>query len=98
MNQEKPLIEFEDKEGRYCTNCLINYTPVEFIFDFGTLHPGIPELNIQAKIRYHTRIRTSPQHAKMIANLLNKQIREFEQKFGEIRLTTESTKPPPSIA
>ena len=54
--EEKPKIEFEDQEGRYCTNCIINYTPTEFILDFRTLHPGIADLDIKAKIRYHTRI------------------------------------------
>ncbi|MFQ5710973.1 MAG: DUF3467 domain-containing protein [Candidatus Geothermarchaeales archaeon] len=77
--EEKPEIEFEDQEERYRTNCMINFTPAEFILDFGTPQPGIPDLGLKAKIRYHTRIRTSPQHAKMIAQLLNNQITQFEK-------------------
>lgn len=95
---EKPEIEFEEQEGRYSTNCLINFTPAEFIFDFGTLHPGITELNLKAKIRYHTRVRISPQTAKMIAQLLNRQVEQYEKKIGEIRLPSQPSRTPPAVA
>ena len=77
---------------------MVNFTPTEFIFDFGTLQPGIQELNLKAKIRYHTRIRTSPQHAKMIFQVLNNQITQYEKNIGEINLPSQPSKKPPAVA
>jgi hypothetical protein len=96
--EEQPEIVIEEQEGSYCTNCMINFNPTEFIFDFGTLQPGIHDLGIKPKIRYHTRIRTSPQHAKMIYQVLNGQLAQYEKNIGEIRLPSQPSKTPPAVA
>jgi len=86
---KKPKVEYLEgvEEGTYCNTAYINFTPYEFIFDFGTIIPGVPELGKEAKIRIHTRIRTSPQHAKAIYDLLKRKIEEYERKTN-IRLET----------
>ena len=80
----KPKIEIpeEVEEGIYCNTAYIYFTPYEFVFDFGTLIPGIEELGREPRIRVHTRIRMSPQHAKAFFELLRRKLEEYEGSIG----------------
>jgi len=86
MNQPNPTnqlnIKIDEKvgEGVYANFFVITNSPSEFILDFGRIVPGIPDARI------YTRVMTTPQHAKQMLQLLEKNIQTFEQQFGEIKV------------
>lgn len=89
--EKKPKIEFdpEAEEGRYCSLAMVNFTPYEFIFDFGVLIPGIADIGKEPVNHFHTRIRTSPQHAKAFSELLRRKLEEYEKKIGRLEAATQ---------
>jgi hypothetical protein len=86
MNQPNPTnqlnIKIDEKvgEGVYANFFVISNSPSEFILDFGRIVPGIPDAKI------YTRVMTTPQHAKQLLQLLEKNIQTFESQFGEIKV------------
>jgi len=82
-NQPNQLnIKIDEKvgEGVYANFFVISNSPSEFILDFGRIVPGIPDAKI------YTRVMTTPQHAKQMLQLLEKNIEAFEKQFGEIKI------------
>lgn len=82
QNPKKVNVKIDEQvgEGVYANIFIINHSPSEFILDFGRLMPGMPS----AKIK--TRVLVTPQHAKHLLKLLEKNIENFENKNGEIKL------------
>ena len=83
-NQPNQLnIKIDEKvgEGVYANFFVISNSPCEFILDFGRIVPGIPDAKI------YSRVLTTPQHAKQMLQLLEKNIQAFESQFGEIKIT-----------
>lgn len=81
-NQQNQInIELGEKEaeGIYSNLALIAHSPSEFIIDFARVLPGIP------KAKIYSRIVTTPQHAKMLMNALEDNIKKFESQFGAIK-------------
>lgn len=70
----------KEAEGIYSNLAIISHSPAEFIIDFTRIVPGVP------KAKVHSRIITTPQHAKMLMKALMDNIEKFEAKFGEIRI------------
>ncbi len=80
--QRRPLqIELGEKEseGIYSNLALITHSPAEFIIDFARIVPGAQ------KAKIYSRVITTPQHAKALLDLLEKNIKAFEDKYGAIR-------------
>jgi len=69
-----------EAEGIYSNLAIITHSPAEFIIDFTRVVPGVP------KAKVHSRIITTPQHAKMLMLALQDNIVKFENRFGEIKL------------
>lgn len=67
-------------EGVYSNFFMMTYSPSEFILDFGRILPGLPNAKI------YSRVLTTPQHAKQLLNILQKNIETFEKKNGEIKI------------
>jgi len=67
-------------EGIYSNWVMITYSPSEFIIDFGRFLPGL------AKTKVYSRIIMTPQHVKNLLKVLEKNVSNFEEKFGEIKL------------
>jgi hypothetical protein len=65
--------------GAYVNFANIIHNPAEFVFDFGRLVPGRPE------VRVLSRILTSPIHAKQFLEALAQNIAMYEKSFGQIR-------------
>lgn len=90
-DQKKPQqgkqinIEIGEKEaeGIYSNLAIITHSPAEFIIDFTRVVPGAP------KAKVHSRIITTPQHAKMLLKALQDNINKFESRFGEIKLESQ---------
>jgi hypothetical protein len=59
---------------------MITNSPSEFVIDFGRILPGIPDARI------YTRVVCTPQHAKQLLQILQKNIEGFENQFGEIKV------------
>ena len=77
---QQPGVEIELDEptsrGVYTNAAKVAHTETEFVLDFVFLQPGVP----RAKV--HTRLVTSPRHAKRIASALAGNLKKFEERFG----------------
>lgn len=62
-------------EGKYANVFRVGHNPVEFVLDFGQFFPT-------GKEQLHTRIITSPLHAKELLRVLHESVDEFEREFG----------------
>lgn len=67
-------------EGIYANFFMISHSQSEFIVDFGRLMPGMPSAKVKS------RILLTPQHAKHLMMLLQKNIENFENQYGEVKL------------
>ncbi|MFA5139822.1 MAG: DUF3467 domain-containing protein [Elusimicrobiota bacterium] len=72
------VVEESVGQGKYANLASIGHTDGEFILDFMFLHPGTPGAKV------HTRIISSPKHAKRFMAALADNIRRYEAKFGPI--------------
>ena len=75
-------IKIDEKvgEGTYANFFVVTNSPSEFVIDFGRLLPGIPDAKI------YTRVVTTPQHAKQLIQILEKNLETYEKQFGEIKV------------
>jgi hypothetical protein len=75
-------IELPDEiaQGQYSNLMFITHSPSEFILDFARVLPGA------RKGKVYSRIIMTPQHAKALSELLNRNIDTFEEKHGSIKL------------
>jgi hypothetical protein len=75
-------IELPDElaQGQYSNLMFITHSPSEFILDFARVLPGA------RKGKVYSRIIMTPQHAKALSELLNRNIDTFEEKHGAIKL------------
>lgn len=82
QKQQQINIELDEKvaEGIYSNLAIITHSPAEFIIDFTRVVPGVP------KAKVHSRIITSPIHAKLLLKALKDNIEKYESRFGEIKL------------
>lgn len=80
--QQQLNINIDEKvgEGVYANFFMITNNPSEFVIDCGRMLPGLPNVKI------YSRILTTPQHAKQLLQILEKNIDAFEKQFGEIKL------------
>lgn len=83
VDQKKNQLNIElgekEAEGIYSNLAIITHSPAEFVIDFTRVVPGVP------KAKVHSRIITTPQHAKMLLKALQENIDKFEARFGEIK-------------
>ena len=64
--------------GVYANLAVITHSPAEFIMDFASFMPGVP----QAKVR--ARVIMTPQHAKRLAHALQENVAKYESGHGVI--------------
>ena len=70
-------------EGQYSNFLSINHSPMEFVLDFGRVTPGTEGA------RVHTRIVTSPQHAKAMLFALWENLQIYETNHGKLNFPDE---------
>jgi hypothetical protein len=63
------------KEGRYANFFQIGHNVFEFLIDFGQQEAGESVL--------HTRIYVSPEHARILANLMTSSLQQHERIYGK---------------
>lgn len=71
----------------YANLAVMSTTRNEFVFDFSQMFPPDPRAHVQA------RVVMSPQHAKLVLNLLQRNIERYEAQHGTIDANI-----PPSLA
>jgi hypothetical protein len=74
-NRNQSSIRRRVEEGRYANFFQIGHNAFEFLLEFGQLE-GEEEA-------IHTRIYISPQHARMLSDLMNDTLRQHERMFGK---------------
>ncbi|HID32395.1 MAG TPA: DUF3467 domain-containing protein [bacterium (Candidatus Stahlbacteria)] len=70
----------KESEGIYSNFVLIAHSPSEFILDFARVLPGVKKAKVFA------RIVMTPQHALLLKNALDENIKRYEDRFGKIRI------------
>ncbi|MGH9442418.1 MAG: DUF3467 domain-containing protein [Thermoanaerobaculia bacterium] len=95
MSDEKPIelkmtIDEPTSAGHYVNFANILHNPAEFVFDFGRIVPGRPDVKI------HARILTTPVHAKQFLKALTQNIGLYEQQFGTIPEHAPAAMPAPA--
>ena len=73
----------EMADGIYSNLAVITHSPTEFITDFVSIMPGVP----QAKVR--ARVIMTPQHAKRLSRALQENIAKYESIHGTIKEITD---------
>ena len=75
-------VELPDEvaEGLYSNLMFITHSASEFVVDFARALPGI------RKGKVYSRIVMTPQHAKALSELLQRNVGQFEDQHGPIKL------------
>lgn len=83
--QQQINVEIGEKEaeGIFSNFVLIAHSSSEFIIDFARLLPGLPKAKVFA------RILMTPQHAMLLRNALDDNLKKFEERFGKIKLISK---------
>ena len=68
----------------YTDAVLINGNPLGFVLNFGQWAPEEPGL-----VRVYTRVGMSPNHLKLLAQLLAQNVTAYEEKFGAMTSTED---------
>ena len=88
--QKKLNVELGEKEaeGIYSNLVLIAHSPSEFIIDFARILPGAP------KAKVFSRIVMTPPNAKALHELLDRNIKAYEEKHGKVKLAGQPDEDP----
>ncbi|HEY4717194.1 MAG TPA: DUF3467 domain-containing protein [bacterium] len=86
MNEKKELsiqIQLDETtaQGAYSNLAFVNHSETEFTMDFIYLQPQEPKGKVRA------RIITSPQHMKRFFLAIQENLRKYEAKFGEVKVS-----------
>ena len=94
---EKKAVRMEIKvedpvaAGTYANVCLVNHSDAEFVLDFVFVQPA------RTKSKVASRIIMSPKNAKRLLLLLQQQVKTFEERFGELKITPPIPMEPPQM-
>ena len=83
-------IEIDDSiaQGEYVNFAIVTHSPAEFIIDSVRVLPGV------RKSKVKSRAIMAPMHAKTLMLALQDNIRKFENKFGEIKVSKSLKRSP----
>ena len=83
MEKQRRQLQIElgekESEGTYSNLVLVGHTPAEFVLDFARVVPGVQ------KAKVYSRVIMTPQHAKTLLGVLEKNIKAFEEKHGAVK-------------
>jgi hypothetical protein len=85
IKEQKLNVRIKDDHPFYSNEASINFNPNEFIFDFKCLTQTYDLASQQALVINHSVIILNPYHVKAFADLLSKVIKDYEDKFAEIK-------------
>ena len=70
----------EVAKGEYSNLAIITHSPTEFVLDFASMLPGLPQPAV------HSRIIMNPEHAKRLLFALQDNISKYESQVGPMVL------------
>ena len=85
LKQKQVNIRVKDGEQFYSNEASINFNPNEIIFDFKCLTHANELAGHNSIVLRHNFVLLSPFHAKSFLIMLNKAVKDYESKFGEIK-------------
>lgn len=85
MNEQQLNVNIDpDKiDAKFCDQAMMNIGPFGMTYDF------IQQIPQMKSARVLSRIAMSPQHAKVFSEIVANGIKQYEDMFGEIKLTTK---------
>ena len=83
QNQFQMGIDPMVAEGVYSNLALISHSPSEFILDFITALPGMPQPQVKS------RVILAPEHAKRLLMALQENIVRYEREYGAIKIPNQ---------
>lgn len=78
-----------DEEAFFADSFSVLFNPKQFVFDFKQKVPRVEnsdEGHEQRTMTSHTPVLMTPELAKRISKILEKNVEKYEKKFGEIEL------------
>ncbi len=84
-------IDENTAQGVYSNLALISHSESEVVFDFIFVQPQAPKAKVRA------RVITSPLHAKRFIKALEDNVKKYEEKFGEIKISAAQKETPAGI-
>lgn len=87
MPVKKLSVKIEDGDAFFAHETSINFSPTQIVLDFKNITPRMdPRAGADPiLVLKHNPIILSPDHAKNLAELLNKIIKRYEKEFGKIK-------------
>ena len=94
MDEVKKELSIRVKEGDqfYSNETAIHVNPSEIVFDFKCINQVQDIAEMNALVLKHNIVIMTPQHAKSFAAILDKVIKDYEDKFGAIEKTKHQKK------
>lgn len=71
----KPFMKIGNVEGKYANYFAVGYNSCEFVIDFGQLYLNHEEAELSV------RIITSPEHVKILQEVLAESIQEYKENY-----------------
>ena len=86
MSELPVRVKVQDSASQvvYTDAVLINGNPLGFVLNFGQWAPEEPGL-----VRVYTRVGMSPNHMKLLSQLLTQNVAAYEAQFGEMIVTED---------
>ena len=83
QQQQIKLINLPEYREHYANSVQVRVNVWDFFLVFGTLHQQAPE---EVEVRNFEGVYLSPQQAKALLRVLEQNVVQYEQAFGEIKL------------
>ena len=90
-DQKQVNVRIKDGDPFLAHETTINYNPTEFVLDFKCITP-VQELNQSSIFIKHEVVLLSPWHVKSFLDAMQRVIKDYEKKFGEIKKPVELEK------
>jgi len=84
----KVKVEENANQVIYTDAILIHGNPLGFVLNFGQWAPEEPGL-----VRVYARVGMSPNHLKLLAQLLSQNVSAYEEKFGAMTIAEDRAAP-----
>ncbi|GEM_PF-1127084 len=84
-NQVQLNLRVKDDDPFYSNEVTLNFNPTEIILDFKCLAPLHDVGDHRSLLLKHLPVLLNPFHAKSFLMMLDKVIKDYENKFGEIK-------------
>jgi len=85
QKQKQINLRVKDEDQFYSNEISINFNPSEIIFDFKCITHMHDVAEHRSMLIRHLPIIITPFHAKSLLGMLNNAIKDYEEKFGEIK-------------